>query len=54
MQLMLIWLVLGFTGEFARGLGMTESVGIANWCHLGGLLVGLGWAYVGAKLSKRT
>lgn len=40
LQLMLIWLVFGF---FSRS--------IANWCHVGGLLVGMAWAYLAAKLS---
>lgn len=39
-QFMAIWFVLGFLGNF----------GIANWCHLFGLLVGLVWAYVAARL----
>ncbi|MET0344124.1 MAG: rhomboid family intramembrane serine protease [Polyangiales bacterium] len=42
-QLMLIWLALGFIGNF----------GIANYCHLFGLLVGVCWAYVANKLSRR-
>jgi GlpG protein len=52
-QFMLIWLAFGFAGEFAKGMGLTASAGIANWCHLGGLLVGLGWGYVAAKLAQR-
>src|SRR5688572_5804266 len=52
-QFMLIWLALGFLGEFARGMGMTEIVGIANWCHLGGLLVGMAWGALSAKLARR-
>jgi GlpG protein len=43
MQFMLIWFALGFVGNF----------GIANWCHLFGLLVGLGWAYVAHRLHQR-
>lgn len=43
MQFMMIWLVLGFVGNF----------GIANWCHVVGLLVGIGWALVAHKLSAR-
>jgi GlpG protein len=53
LQLMLIWLAVGFAGEFARGLGMHDSVGTANWCHLGGLVFGVGWGYLSAKLSRR-
>ncbi|HEX6245133.1 MAG TPA: rhomboid family intramembrane serine protease [Polyangiales bacterium] len=52
-QFMLIWLALGFLGEFARGMGMTEIVGIANWCHLGGLLVGMAWGAASAQLARR-
>jgi GlpG protein len=52
-QFMLIWLALGFLGEFARGMGMTEMVGIANWCHLGGLLIGMAWGAISAKLARR-
>lgn len=43
MQFMLIWFVLGFVGNF----------GIANWCHLFGLLVGGAWAYLAHKLARR-
>jgi len=43
MQFMLIWFVLGFVGNF----------GIANWCHLFGLLVGVCWAYLAHKLARR-
>ncbi|MDB4971880.1 MAG: rhomboid family intrarane serine protease [Myxococcaceae bacterium] len=42
-QFMIIWLVLGFMGNF----------GIANWCHLFGLLVGASWAFVAHKLGAR-
>jgi GlpG protein len=41
-QFMLIWLLLGFFPQFH----------VANWCHVFGLLVGLAWAYVGAKLAR--
>lgn len=41
-QLMMIWLVLGFFPNF----------GIANWCHLGGLVVGLCWAFLAHKLTR--
>ncbi|MDB4974655.1 MAG: hypothetical protein JWN48_2996, partial [Myxococcaceae bacterium] len=44
MQFMMIWFALGFVGNF----------GIANWCHLFGLLVGIGWAFAAHKLSART
>ena len=44
MQFMLIWFVLGFVGDF----------GIANWCHMFGLLFGLGWALLANKLARRT
>jgi membrane associated rhomboid family serine protease len=43
MQFMLIWFVLGFVGNF----------GIANWCHLFGLLVGVCWAFLAHKLVRR-
>lgn len=43
MQFMLIWFVLGFVGNF----------GIANWCHLFGLLIGLAWAAIANKLTRR-
>ena len=43
MQFMMIWFTLGFVGNF----------GIANWCHLFGLLVGLVWAYLAHRLSRR-
>lgn len=42
-QFMLIWLALGFFGNF----------GIANWCHASGLLVGVIWAAIAAKLPSR-
>ena len=41
---MLIWLVLGFAGVVGQ---------IANWVHLGGLLVGAVWGVVSARLSPR-
>lgn len=41
MQFMMIWFALGFIGNF----------GIANWCHLFGLLIGLGWAYAAHRIS---
>jgi membrane associated rhomboid family serine protease len=41
LQLGLIWLVFAFF-----------SKQIANWCHVGGLLTGMAWAYVAAKLSQ--
>lgn len=43
LQFMLIWLAFGFF----------PGTGIANWCHLGGGLVGIAWAYVASKLSQR-
>lgn len=43
MQFMLVWFVLGFVGNF----------GIANWCHLFGLLVGVSWAFLAHKLARR-
>ncbi len=43
MQFMLIWFVLGFVGNF----------GIANWCHLFGLLIGVLWAFTAHKLRAR-
>jgi len=42
-QFMLIWLAFGFFPDSH----------VANWCHLGGLLAGLAWAYIATKLSKR-
>jgi membrane associated rhomboid family serine protease len=41
-QFMLLWLAMGFLGNF----------GVANYCHLGGLVVGMAWAY-GAYLVER-
>jgi membrane associated rhomboid family serine protease len=41
-QLMLLWLALGFIGNF----------GVANYCHLGGLLVGLLWAYTASFFAR--
>lgn len=43
MQFMMIWFGLGFVGNF----------GIANWCHLFGLLVGLAWAFLAHQLASR-
>ena len=43
MQFMMIWFVLGFVGNF----------GIANICHLFGLLVGLAWAWCAHRLAPR-
>ncbi|MEM7435489.1 MAG: rhomboid family intramembrane serine protease [Myxococcota bacterium] len=40
---MLIWLALGFTGWIGP---------IANWVHLGGLLVGAVWAFVSSRFSR--
>jgi GlpG protein len=40
-QFMLIWLLVGFLGDF----------GVANWCHLFGLLTGIVWGWVGARFS---
>ncbi|MFM2420563.1 MAG: hypothetical protein RL385_5286 [Pseudomonadota bacterium] len=41
-QLMLLWLALGFIGNF----------GVANYCHLGGLVVGLLWAYTASFFAR--
>lgn len=41
-QFMLIWLVVGFLGNF----------GIANWCHLFGLITGMIWGYVNARIAN--
>lgn len=43
MQFGVIWLLLGFFPNF----------GIAKWCHLFGLLVGLAWAAIANKLARR-
>ncbi len=43
-QFMLIWLVLGFLGDF----------GVANWCHLFGLLTGLIWGFISAQRKRST
>jgi GlpG protein len=43
MQFMMIWFVLGFVGNF----------GIANICHLFGLLVGLAWAWCAHRFAPR-
>jgi GlpG protein len=48
-QFMLIWLILGFVGEAATGMGLSRTPGMANWCHLFGLLVGVGWGYIASK-----
>ncbi len=40
---MIVWFVLCFAGVFGP---------VANYAHLGGLLVGLAWAYAEAKLSR--
>lgn len=42
-QFMLIWLAFGFF----------PNSGVANWCHVGGILVGLAWAYLASKLSRQ-
>jgi len=42
-QFMLLWLVMGFIGNF----------GVANYCHLGGLAVGVTWAYAAYLLRRR-
>jgi GlpG protein len=41
MQFMMIWFALGFVGNF----------GIANWCHLFGLLLGFAWAYLAHRIA---
>ena len=43
-QFAMIWMLLGF---------LATSMGMANWCHLGGLLVGFAWAQVATRLSRR-
>ncbi len=43
---MLIWLVFGF-------LIRSPTFRLANYCHLFGLLVGMAWGFVGAKLAAR-
>jgi GlpG protein len=48
-QFMLIWLLLGFIGELAQGMGLARTPGMANWCHLFGLLVGVAWGYLAAR-----
>jgi membrane associated rhomboid family serine protease len=40
---MLIWLVVGFIGR----------LGMANWCHLFGLLVGMVWGVASARFARR-
>lgn len=42
-QFMLIWLVVGFIGR----------LGMANWCHLFGLLVGIAWGFISARFPRR-
>lgn len=42
-QFMLIWLVLGW---------IMPGVGVANWCHLGGLVVGVAWGFLAAKFRR--
>jgi GlpG protein len=39
-QFMLLWLALGFLGDF----------GVANWCHLFGLLTGVVWGWINARI----
>jgi membrane associated rhomboid family serine protease len=39
---MLIWLVVGFVG----------NLGVANWCHLFGLLTGMAWGYLSVRLAR--
>jgi GlpG protein len=51
-QFMLIWLLLGFVGEVATGMGVSQTAGMANWCHLFGLLAGVGWGYVASRLAR--
>lgn len=51
-QFMIIWLLLGFVGEAANGMGMERAPGMANWCHLFGLLVGVSWGYLAAKRAN--
>jgi len=43
--LMLVWLALGFSGTIG---------GMANGCHLGGLLIGTLWGYISAMALKRS
>jgi GlpG protein len=51
-QFMLIWLLLGFLGEAATGMGLSRTPGMANWCHLFGLLVGVSWGYIASKRAR--
>jgi GlpG protein len=51
-QFMLIWLLLGFVGELAAYGGVSRSPGMANWCHLFGLLVGLAWGYIASRRAR--
>ena len=44
---MLIWLIFGF---FINSVG--GSLQIANWAHLGGLIVGVAWAWVAHQLAQ--
>jgi GlpG protein len=41
-QFAAIYLLLGFFPQF----------GIANWCHLFGLLVGIAWAYLATRFAR--
>lgn len=50
-QFMLIWMLLGFIGELSQGLGFARA-GMANWCHLFGLLSGIGWGYLAALRAR--
>jgi GlpG protein len=51
-QFMLIWMLLGFIGELAQGMGFARASGMANWCHLFGLLVGVSWGYIAARRAR--
>jgi GlpG protein len=51
-QFMMIWLLLGFIGELAQGMGLARTPGMANWCHLFGLLVGIAWGYIAARRAR--
>ena len=48
---MLIWLAIGFIGDLSVGMGMAPTTGMANWCHLFGLLVGVSWGYLASRFA---
>lgn len=54
-QFLMLWMALGFMEELGSCMGLSAGSGfsMANWCHLGGLLVGFAWARVASRVSAR-